>query len=90
MTKDDDESEFDPEQLEEIAQIMDSIMSNEAVGYEMVFWINKSEAQSLVESYDRFKEGSLEDAVRCIMEFSKIVEQLKRVVEDDDEGGVWV
>ena len=90
MTQEDDESEFDPEQLEEIAQIMDLIMSNEAVGYEMVFWINKSEARNLVESYDRFKAGSLEDAVRCIKEFSKIIEQLKRVIDDEDEGGVWV
>lgn len=89
MTESDDDF-FDPEELEEIAQLMDSIMSNEAVGYEMVFWINKSEAQNLVGTYERFKAGSMVDAIKCIAEFAKIIEQLKRVIEDDEEGGVWV
>lgn len=81
----DEEPMFDPEELEEIAQIMDRIMSDEAVGYEMIFWVNESEAKNLVESFERFANGSKEDGVRCMMEFSKIIQQLKSVIEEDEK-----
>lgn len=78
---------FDPAQLEAIAQAMDHIMDNEASGYQMVFWISHGAAVELLESYERYKQGSVEDAVRCMYEFTKIVDQLKENVygyEEDD------
>lgn len=83
----DPEEMFDPEQLEAIAQAMDHIMDNEASGYQMVFWISHGAAVELLESYDRYKKGSVEDAIRCMYEFTKIVDQLKENVcgiEEDD------
>lgn len=83
----DEEDFFDPYELEEIALVMDQIMSDEVVGYEMVFWINANDAQELVDSYDRFKGGSMDDAINCVKEFGRIIEQLRYVlleVENDD------
>lgn len=76
---------FDPIELEAIAQAMDYIMDNEATGYEMMFWISHGAATELLESYDRYKNGSVEDAVKCMYEFSKIVEQLRSYYEEDKE-----
>lgn len=76
---------FDPTELEAIAQAMDHIMDNEASGYEMMFWISHGAAMELLESYDKYKKGSVEDAIRCMYEFSKIVEQLRSNVEEDDD-----
>lgn len=76
---------FDPTELEAIAQAMDHIMDNEASGYEMMFWISHGAAMELLESYDKYKKGSVEDAIRCMYEFSKIVEQLRSHVEEDDD-----
>lgn len=75
---------FDPVELEAIAQAMDYIMDNEASGYQMVFWISHGAAVELLESYDRYKNGSVEDAVKCMIEFSKIVEQLRWSVDEED------
>lgn len=80
-----EEEYFDPTELETIAQAMDSIMSNEANGYEMMFWISHGAAVELLESYDRYKDGSVEDALRCMYEFGKIVEQLRDHVEETGE-----
>lgn len=85
MTEDEDPF-FDPDELEEIALAMDAIMEQEAVGYQMVFWISVGAAYELLESYARYKNGSIQDAILCMKEFSKIVEQLKEVVEADEEG----
>ena len=79
---------FDPVELEAIAQAMDHIMDHEASGYEMMFWISHGAAMELLESYDRYKSGSVEDAIRCMYEFSKIVEQLRGYVEEDIDDGI--
>lgn len=75
---------FDPVELEAIAQAMDHIMDNEATGYQMVFWISHGAAMELLETYDKYKNGSVEDAVKCMYEFSKIVEQLRMSVDEED------
>jgi len=80
-----EEPGFDPIELETIAQAMDNIVTNEATGYEMMFWISHGAAVELLESYDNYKSGSVEDAVRCMYEFSKIVEELRMYVEEEDE-----
>lgn len=82
---------FDPDELETIAQAMDHIMDNEAVGYEMMFWISHGAAVELLETFNRYKNGSVADAVRCMHEFSKIVEQLQESIElenDKDTDGL--
>lgn len=80
---DDDDPFFDPEELEAIAQAMDQIMEDEAHGYQMIFWISKGAALELLEAYDRFREGSKQDAMRCMYEFQKIVEQLRFAVDQE-------
>ena len=82
---DEDEPGFDPQELESIAQAMDSIMDNEAVGYEMLFWISHGAATELLEAFERYQLGSVQDGVRCMYEFSKIVEQLRYHVEEENE-----
>lgn len=81
----DPEEAFDPVELEAIAQAMDHIMENEASGYQMVFWISHGAALELLDAFDRYKAGSVPDAVRCMYEFSKIVEQLRYNVEEADD-----
>lgn len=86
MSNDDNqEPPFDPDQLEEIAQLMDAIMEEEAVGYQMMFWISVGAAKELLGSWDRYIGGSAEDGILCMQEFAKIVEQLRSVVESDEE-----
>lgn len=80
-----EEPPFDPEELEEIALLMDAIMEEEAVGYQMMFWISVGAAKELLESFDRYLKGSAEDGVLCMQEFAKIVYQLKGVVDSDEE-----
>lgn len=84
-THDPDEPYFDPDELEAIALAMDQIMDDEAHGYEMIFWISRSAAHELLEAYDRYKKGSVHDAMRVMYEFHKIVEQLRYAVESDNE-----
>lgn len=81
----DPEDAFDPIELEAIAQAMDQIMENEASGYQMVFWISHGAAIELLEAFDRYRSGSVQDAVRCMYEFSKIVEQLRYNVEASED-----
>jgi hypothetical protein len=80
----DEEDFFDPHELEEIALVLDQIMSDEVVGYEMIFWVNANDAQEIVDSYDRFKEGSIEDAIKCVLEFGRIIEQLRHVLLEEE------
>jgi hypothetical protein len=80
-----DEPQFNPEELEEIAQLMDAIMEEEAVGYQMMFWISVGAAKELLESWSRYAKGSAEDGILCMQEFAKIVEQLKMVVDLDEK-----
>lgn len=80
-----DEPQFNPEELEEIAQLMDAIMEEEAVGYQMMFWISVGAAKELLGSWERYIGGSAEDGILCMQEFAKIVEQLRMVVESDEK-----
>jgi hypothetical protein len=82
---DEGEPGFDPQELESIAQAMDGIMEDEASGYEMLFWISHGAANELLEAFDRYQLGSVQDGIRCMYEFSKIVEQLRYHVEEEDE-----
>lgn len=82
---DNEEPPFDPEELEEIALLMDAIMEEEAVGYQMMFWISVGAAKELLESFSRYMKGSQEDGILCMQEFAKIVEQLREVVESDEK-----
>lgn len=83
---DDDDPGFDPDEVEEIERMMDAIMEEESVGYQMVFWISTSAAKEMLESYDRYKAGSYQDAILMMIEFTKIIEQLREAVRQDEEG----
>lgn len=85
---DEEDHGFDPEQVEAIERMMDAIMEEESVGYQMVFWISVGAAKELLASYDRYKEGSYTDAVLIMVEFTKIIEQLREEVERDEEGNI--
>ena len=76
---------FDPEEIEAIERMMDAIMEEESVGYQMVFWISTSAAKEMLESYDRYRKGSYEDAILMMVEFTKIIEQLREAVERDEK-----
>lgn len=80
-----EDSGFDPEQLEALEKMMDEIMEQESLGYQMVFWVSVGAANEMLECYDRYLEGSYEDAVLCMLEFGKIIEQLRAVVMRDEE-----
>ena len=82
----DGESGFDPEEIEALEHAMNSIMEEESVGYQMIFWISVGAAKELLESFDRYKQGSEEDAVLIMREFSKIIGQLREAVEEDEQG----
>lgn len=82
---DDFDHGFDPEQLEDLEQLMDEIMAEESVGYQMVFWISVGAAKELLASYDRYRQGSYQDAILIMVEFTKIIEQLREEVNRDEE-----
>jgi hypothetical protein len=82
----DGESGFDPKEIEALEHAMNSIMEEESVGYQMIFWISVGAAKELLESFDRYKQGSEEDAVLIMREFSKIIGQLREAVEEDEQG----
>ncbi len=79
-------SGFDPKEIEALEHAMNSIMEEESVGYQMIFWISVGAAKELLESFDRYKQGSEEDAVLIMREFSKIIGQLREAVEEDEQG----
>lgn len=83
---DDPNEGFDPEQLEALEKLMDAIIEDEASGYQMIFWISHGAAKELLETFDRYYAGSDEDAVLLLVEFAKIVEQLRQTVRSDEEG----
>lgn len=83
---DSEDSGFDPEEIEEIERIMDAIMEEGSSGYQMIFWISVPAANELLESYDRYKAGSYQDAILMMVEFTKIIEQLRDAVEQDEKG----
>lgn len=83
---DENDHGFDPDEVEAIERMMDSIMEEESTGYQMVFWISVGAAKELLESYERFRHGSAEDAILMMIEFTKIIEQLRDAVESDEQG----
>ena len=85
MNGTDDDHGFDPEQLEDLEKLMDEIIEEESVGYQMVFWISVGAAKELLASYDRYRQGSYQDAILIMVEFTKIIEQLREEVNRDEE-----
>lgn len=85
MNGTEDDGGFDPDEIEAIEKIMDAIIEEETVGYQMMFWVSLGAAKELVETYDRFMSGSNIDAVLCLAEFGKIVEQLREVMIDEED-----
>lgn len=82
---DDDDPGFDPDEVEEIERMMDAIMEEESVGYQMVFWISTSAAKELLDCYDNYRLGSYQDAILLMMEFAKIIEQLRIAMGSNEE-----
>lgn len=86
MIDDDDAGEFDPNEMEEISEILERIFSEEINGYEIVFFISHADAKNLLASYSRYMNGSADDARRCMYEFHKIIQHLQLAVEEDEQG----
>lgn len=80
-----DDDGFDPEEIEALEKIMDAIMAEEATGYQMVFWISVVGANEMIEAYTRYLKGSVQDGELCLQEFGKIVSQLKKVIENEQD-----
>lgn len=80
-----EDSGFDPEEVEAIERMMDAIIEEESVGYQMIFWISTSAAKELLDCYDSYRAGSYQDAILLMIEFAKIIEQLRLAVEANEE-----
>ncbi len=80
-----DDGGFDPEEIEALEKIMDAIIEEEYVGYQMVFWISVGAANEMIEAYTRYLKGSVQDGELCLQEFGKIVGQLKQVIENEQD-----
>lgn len=78
-----DESKFDPEELAEMADRLEAIVSGEGEGYEMVFFINRNDALDLLDTFHMAVCGEPMAMSRCWTEFSKIMARLEAAVEDD-------
>lgn len=78
------EDGFDPDQLAELEKLMERVVSDETSGYQMVFWISNSAAKEMLDCYDNAVGGSAIDAALCMMEFGKIIEQLREVISNEE------
>jgi len=78
-----DESKFDPEELAEMADRLEAIVSGEGEGYDMVFFINRNDALDLLDTFHQAVCGEPMAMARCWTEFSKIMARLESAIEDD-------
>lgn len=81
------EHNFDPDELESIAQRLEEIVANEEEGYEMIFYISQNDAEDLLENYRRAQKGDPKSKARCLVEYSKIMEYLDIAVQENNEAG---
>ena len=82
------EDGFDPDQLAELEKLMEQVVSDEMTGYQMVFWVSASAAKEMIDCYDNAIGGSAIDGALCMIEFGKIVNQLRQIVNGDEETSV--
>lgn len=77
---------FDPQELEALSKLMDAIMAEDGVGFEMVFWISNSEAKRLVELYDIYASGGDIGSPKPFIDQCMIIAScLKKAMEDEEE-----
>lgn len=81
------DSQFDPDELESIAQRFAEIVANEEEGYEMVFYISQNDAEDLLENYHSAQRGVASAMRRCWVEYAKIMEHLDVAVQENNEAG---
>lgn len=75
---------FDPEELLELRDRLDSIAMGEKEGYEMVFFINRNDALELLEAYELALNGEPMAMARCWTEFAQIMARLEASIHDAD------
>lgn len=79
------DSPFDPDELEAIAQRLEEIVANEEEGYQMIFYVSQNDAEDLLENYRRAQKGDPKSKIRCLAEYSKIMEYLDVAVQENNE-----
>ncbi len=78
------DDEFDPTDINELEKLFDKIMGQEEHGYELVFFINRNDAEELVFSYDAAMNGDKAGLRRCMHEFGKIVNKIQYAIETNE------
>lgn len=79
-----DDDGFDPDQLKALEKLMDDIIAEDGLGFEMVFWISNKEAKNLVELYNSYAAGEeIKDPRPFIDQCMIIASCLKEVIENE-------
>lgn len=76
---------FDPEDIEEMANILDYVVGSHIESYVIQFEIPSQGAKRLIEYYEKAIFGDTKSLSICMFEFGKIIEELKEQIIYDEE-----
>ncbi len=76
---------FDPDDIEEIANILDDVVGNHIESYVIRFEIPSQGAKKLIKYYAEALGGNMKSLSICLKEFGKIIDELKDQIKYDEE-----
>jgi hypothetical protein len=76
---------FDPEDMEEISDMLDYVVGSHIESYVIQFEIPSQGAKRLIEYYEKAIFGDTKSLSICMFEFGKIIEELKEQIIYDEE-----
>lgn len=76
---------FDPEELEEIANLMDDVVGSHIESYVIQFEIPATGAKKLIQYYAEALMGNRKSLSICLKEFGKIIDELKNQIKYDEQ-----
>lgn len=80
-----DDSNFDPDELEEIAIAMDKLVEGAYNGYEVTIFISHNDAVDLIDEYNKACDGDESALNKCWDEYSKIMLGLATQIGERNE-----
>lgn len=77
---------FDPDDLQEMSELLAHIYSDSQHGYVLEFTISRLAARDLVRTWQRARTGDENAIQNCLSEYNRIMGELEcALVSDDDD-----
>lgn len=75
---------FDPDDMEEMSELLATIYEDAHQGYIMEFTISRLAARDLVRTWNRARSGDLRAAASCAREYNRIMSELENALATEE------